>query len=225
MNRTPGFAALLLWLWALCFAGIAAAQAPATHDHGFHDAGHWARIFDNPDRDTWQKPEEVIRALELKPDAAVADIGAGTGYFAVRLARAVPNGRVYAVDVEQEMVAYLEKRARHEGLSNLQPVPAEPDDARLPEPVDLVLMVNTYHHIEDREEYFARLAKLLKPGGRLAIIDFRPDAPIGPPKRVRIEAEKVIEELQEAGYTLSTRHDFLPHQYFLILTPKPDGRS
>lgn len=208
------YGASLLFVFALtCNTAL------AQHDHDFRDAEHWAKVFDNPERDAWQRPDEVIAALKLQPDAIVADVGAGTGYFAARLARAAPQGRVYAVDLEPEMVTHLEQRAKQEKLAHLHAVLAMPDDARLPEPVDLVLLVNTYHHIADRTDYFRTLAKSLKPGGRLAIIDFRMDAPIGPPRSGRIEMQQAITEVGAAGYSVVERHDFLPHQYFVVLRP------
>ena len=110
----------------------ASAQSPHTHQHGFGNAEQWSKVFDDPERDAWQKPHEVIRALALKPDAVVADIGAGTGYFSVRLAHMLPKGRVYGVDTEPDMVKYLAGRATKEGLRNLSAVAAAPDNPRLP---------------------------------------------------------------------------------------------
>jgi predicted methyltransferase len=204
---------------AAALAGSAAAQSPHTHRHSFGDAEKWAHVFDDPERDAWQKPHEVIQALALKPDAVVADLGAGTGYFAARLANMLPKGTVYALDVEPEMVRYLGERAKREGLKNLKPVAAQPDDARLPAKVDLILLVDVYHHIEERERYFRKLAGSLKPGGRLAVIDFRLDSPEGPPREARIAPEKVKAELSAVGYALAAEHGFLPRQYFLIFVP------
>jgi SAM-dependent methyltransferase len=202
---------------ALCFAVAACAPTGGHHrDHGFAGAEKWAQVFDDPEREAWQKPDEVIRTLRLPADATVADIGAGTGYFAVRLARAVPKGRVFAVDAEPDMVRYLRERAKREGLANLVPVQAGPDDAALPAPVDVVLLVNTYHHIPGRAEYFRRLRGSLKPGGRLAIIDYRPEAPTGPPPAMRVPSTVVTEELVRAGYVLVGSHSMLPYQYFLV---------
>jgi cyclopropane fatty-acyl-phospholipid synthase-like methyltransferase len=204
---------------AVALSGAAAAQSPDSHRHSFGDAEKWAHVFDDPERDAWQKPHEVIKALALKPDAAVADIGAGTGYFSARLANMFPKATVYAVDVEPDMVKYLGERAKREGLNNLRPVAARGDDARLPAKVDLVLLVDVYHHIENRERYFSKLAASLKPGGRLAVIDFRLDSPEGPPKESRIAPEKVKAELSAAGYALAAEHGFLPRQYFLVFAP------
>jgi len=203
--------------------GLGYAQAPHTHQHSFSGAEHWARVFDDPERDAWQKPHQVIEALALKPDAVAADIGSGTGYFAVRLAHFVPRGRVYAVDIEPDMVQYLANRARREGLDNLAAVIGAPDDARLPRKVDLVLMVDTYHHIARRKDYFRKLAKSLKPRGRVAIIDFNAQSAMGPPPAARIAKARVLVEMEGAGYRLVGEHDFLPNQYFLVFQPGGGG--
>ena len=195
---------------------LAQAQSPHTHQHSFGDAAKWAQVFDDPQRDAWQKPHEVISALALKPDAVVADIGAGTGYFAARFARMVPKGRVYAVDTEPDMVKHLAERAKREGLANLVAVKGEPADPRIPAKADLIVMVDVYHHVDNRERYFAKLLDSLKPDGRLAIIDFRMDSPNGPPKAARIAKSQVKTEMQTAGYVLAKEHAFLPNQFFLV---------
>lgn len=209
----------LLWGLAALLA-LGAALLLGARFHGFSDAERWAREFDDPARDAWQKPAEVIAALKLAPDAVVADIGSGTGYFAVRLARAVPRGRVYGADLEPNMVRYLNERAAREKLPNLSSRLAAPDNPGLPEKLDLVLLVDTYHHIERREGYFSGLRGSLKPGGRVAIIDFRPDAPEGPPSWMRIAASRVKEEMARAGYRLAEEQAFLPNQYFLVFAPR-----
>jgi ubiquinone/menaquinone biosynthesis C-methylase UbiE len=206
-------------LATLAVVATALAQTADHSRHSFRGAEKWAEVFDDPARDKWQKPDDVIRALKLAPEALVADIGAGTGYFAVRLARAVPKGRVYGVDAEPDMVRYLSQRAQKEGLANLTAVAATAADPNLPQPVDLVILVDTYHHVPDRERYFRELKKVLKPGGRLAIVDFTLDSPVGPPKRARIPADRVKQELVRAGYTLAEEHRFLPNQYFLVFRP------
>ncbi|MDH3288217.1 MAG: class I SAM-dependent methyltransferase [Betaproteobacteria bacterium] len=201
-------------------AASAVAQTVNHHLHPFGDAEKWAEIFDDPGRDEWQKPDEVLRALALAPDAKVADIGAGTGYFAVRLARAVPQGHVYGVDAEHDMVRYLGERASRENLGNLSAVLAKPDDPGIPVAVDLVILVDTYHHIPDRERYFRALQKSFKTGGRLAIIDFTLESPIGPSVRSRIPVNRVKQELSRAGYRLLKEHKFLPNQYYLVFRPE-----
>ena len=171
------------FFFALVCAGLALAQSPHSHDHSFGDADKWAKVFDDPKRDAWQKPHEVIRALELKPDAVIADIGSGTGYFSMRFAHMVPKGRVYGVDTEPDMVKYLADRAKREGMTNVTAIAAAPGDPRLPEKADLVVLVDVYHHVEDRERYFSRLRDSLKPGGRVAVIDFRMNSPQGPDRK------------------------------------------
>jgi cyclopropane fatty-acyl-phospholipid synthase-like methyltransferase len=198
--------------------------SPELHDadghlpQRFDDADAWAARFEDPKRDQWQKPDEVIAALALPPSAKLADIGSATGYFPVRFARALPEGHVYGVDVESSMVDYLNKRADREGLTNLTSHLAEFADAKIPEPVDLILMVNTYHHIEARPAYFAKLAASLKPGGRLVIIDFTRVSKMGPEAAEKIPADQVQTELKDAGYTLINAPNFLPEQFFLVFT-------
>ena len=215
LSSLPGMLALA----ALLLFTNAAAQSPHTHQHSFGDAEKWSRVFDDPERDAWQKPLEVIRALAPRPDAVIADIGAGTGYFAVRFAHMAPHGHVHAVDTEAEMVRFLERRARREGLKNLIAILGAPDDPRLTEKADLIFLVDVYHHIEKRERYFRRLRDWLKPGGTLAIIDFRPDAPQGPPKSARIAPDVVKAEMSRAGYAVVREHGFLPSQYFIVFRP------
>ena len=220
MIRTPWFPAFVIALsYALSAAAPAAAQSPHTPEHSFGGAEKWAQVFDDPKRDAWQKPHEVIQALALKPDAIIADIGSGTGYFSARFANMVPKGRVYGVDTEPDMVKYLAERAKREGLKNITAVTGAPGDARLPEKADLIIMVDVFHHIADRARYLKKLQGSLKPGGRLAIIDFRMDSPDGPPKSARITPDSVKTELKGAGYALIQEHAFLPNQYFLIFQP------
>ena len=184
--------------------------------HGFDDADAWAQKFEDPARDAWQKPDEVIASLGLKPDAKVADIGSATGYFPVRFAKAVPQGHVYGADVESTMVDFLNRRAEKEQLANLTSHLAEYADPKIPEPVDLVMVVNTYHHLEERTAYFTRLKASLRPGGRLAIIDFTPQSKMGPPIEAKVPPDQVQKELEAAGFTLQATQSFLPEQFFLV---------
>jgi cyclopropane fatty-acyl-phospholipid synthase-like methyltransferase len=221
------------WMAGLLIAGVSFSvqvasgqgkqetKAPPAMSHADHMEHHFdpqesAKSFDDPARDMWQLPDRVIAALNLKPGQSVADIGAGTGYFSVRLAKSAAMPKVYAVDIEPSMVKYLRDRAAKEGLKNITAVQASADSANLPEPVDVILIVDTYHHIGNREAYFRRLRQSLKPGGRLAIVDFKQDSPEGPPKEFRFPPEKIKAELATAGYSLSAEHDFLPRQMFLI---------
>jgi len=218
MSKRALFALLLgsaLGLDAAC------AHAPAP-EMRFDDADAWATHFENPHRDTWQLPDEVVRALEITPTMKLADLGAATGYFSVRLARAAKEGRVWAIDIEPMMVRYVIRRARLQGLDNLFGILATPDDPMLPEAVDLVLIVDTYHHIQNRPAYFERLRGQLRPGGRLAVVDFRlGELPVGPPASMRLAPEVVQEELEAAGYVLDKSYDLLPYQYFLVFGATP----
>jgi SAM-dependent methyltransferase len=207
--------AICLGLVCLGVAG-ALAQTPASHHHGFAGADEWARIFDDPERDAWQRPHQVIEALRLSSNAVVADIGAGTGYFTVRIARMIPAGHVVAEDIEPDMIKYVSQRIKRENLPNVTPLLGQPDDPRLPVPVDLALVVDTYHHIDGRQAYFRRLQGHLKPAGEVAIIDFTKDSPIGPPPAERLAADDVKKEMAQAGYALAAEHTFLPNQYFLV---------
>lgn len=214
-----GVAALLLTGPSL------AAQAPAPHkpdhmDRHFDNAEQWAKEFDDPSREAWQQPQRVIAALGIKPGQSIADIGAGTGYFSVRLARSAGTPTVYAVDIEPSMVAYLQGRAAKEGLKNLRAVQAAADGPNLPEPVDTVLIVDTFHHIPNRVAYFTALKRSLKPGGTLAIVDFKKDSPSGPPVDFRFTPDQISAELAQAGFVLAERHDFLPRQLFLLYRAK-----
>jgi ubiquinone/menaquinone biosynthesis C-methylase UbiE len=186
-------------------------------EHSFADAEKYAKSFDDPARDVWQMPDRVIAALGLKPGQSVADLGAGTGYFSVRLARTPAAPKVFAVDIEQSMVDYVQARAKREGLANVVGVKADAGRSNLPEAVDVVLIVDTYHHITNRVAYFAALRALMKPGAKLAIVDFKKDAAgEGPPPEFRFTPEQISEELAKAGFTLQSQYDFLPRQMFLI---------
>jgi len=191
-------------------------KTPPDHMEHHFDPEVSAKAFDDPARDAWQMPDRVIDALALKRGQVVADIGSGTGYFTIRLAKSAAAPKVYGADIEPAMAKYLRERAAKEGLINVIAVLAAANTPNLPEQVDLVLIVDTYHHLGDREIYFRRLAKSLKPRGRVAIIDFKSDSPEGPPKEFRFPPEKFKSEMSQAGYKLATQHNFLPRQYFLI---------
>jgi SAM-dependent methyltransferase len=218
-------AAAILWIAAGLVFSVQEHKKPAQGhmERHFDDAEKWAKSFDDPARDAWQMPDRVIAALGLRPGESVADIGAGTGYFTVRLAKSATAPTVYAVDIEPSMVQYLRQRASKEGLGRVVVVQATAEGANLPQPVDVVLVVDTYHHIPSRVTYFRELKKWMKPGGRLAIVDWRRDAPEGPPVEFRFTPEQIASELEQAGFRLSVRHEFLPRQIFVMfeVTERP----
>lgn len=206
----------------VCLGGRVVAQQPQPPpkpdhmQHRFDDPAKFAKSFDDPARDAWQMPSRVIETLGVNDEMRVADIGAGTGYFSMRLAKVAPAVTVYAADIEPAMVDHLKKRAASEQLTNVVPVLAGAASPNLPAPVDLVLIVDTYHHVADRVAYFRDLKKSLTPAGRVAIIDFRKDSPEGPPVEFRFTAEQIEDEMRQAGFRLDAKHDFLPRQHFLI---------
>lgn len=197
-------------------AGQPGATTPDHFAHRFDNPDELARGFDDPARDAWQLPTRVIETLRLEPGQVIADIGSGTGYFAVRLARSAAAPKVYGVDIEPAMRDYLTQRAAREQLSNVHAVLGASDRANLPEPVDLVLVVDTFHHIPNRVAYFSALKAQLKPNARVAVIDFRKDSPEGPPVEFRMVPDQITAELVTAGFALETSFDFLPRQMFLV---------
>jgi cyclopropane fatty-acyl-phospholipid synthase-like methyltransferase len=189
---------------------------PDHMQHRFDDPAKYAKSFDDPARDAWQMPDKVIQALAITDGMSVADIGSGTGYFSVKLATAAPKAVIYGADIEPKMVEYLSKRAAAAQLTNITAVLAGSTSPNLPRPVDLVLVVDTYHHLPDRVAYFRNLRKSLTSTGRVAIIDFRKSAPDGPPPEFRFTPQEIEAEMTKAGFRLEQSHDFLPRQHFLV---------
>jgi arsenite methyltransferase len=173
-------------------------------------------------RDGWQQPERVIAALGVRPGDRVADLGAGSGYFTLRLARGVgPTGRVYAVDVDEAMNDYLRQRVAQAGLSNVDVILGRFEDPLLPDgEVDLVLVVDTYHHLEDRSAYFRNLRRDLSPGGRVAVIDFDGRKGWFMRRTGHITPRMLlVREMAEAGYEVAEDFDFIDRQAFVIFRP------
>ena len=212
-RRFAGLAASIM------LAGAAVAQTAHQQHHPPESTRAYIRSLEDPRRSEWQKPDQVVKHLGLKPGEAVADIGAGSGYFTLRFAHAVgPTGKVYAVDVDQGMLDYLQGRAKKGHLANIEPVLAEPHDPKLPSAsVDVIFVCDTLHHIPDRATYYPLLVRALRPGGRLVNIDFdKKPLPLGPPLEMKIAKEDMIEEVKPAGFHVLKEFDFLPYQYFLI---------
>jgi ubiquinone/menaquinone biosynthesis C-methylase UbiE len=210
----------------LSLVPVAGRTAQSTHHmdgshHGFSDSDVdlWGPMLEGAERDQWQKPDEVIKQLNLKPGNVIADIGAGTGYFTRRFALAVgPQGRALGLDVEASMVEHMRQDARKLNLTNYEARVVKPDDSGLePRSVDVVFFSDTYHHISDRVDYFTKLSKSLKPNGRVVIVDFyQKPLPVGPQAlEDKVSERTVIKEIGQAGYRLIRSLDFLPYQYFL----------
>lgn len=176
-------------------------------------------LLEAPDRDLWQRPDQIMDAMAIADASVVADIGAGSGWFTVRLARRVgPQGLVYAEDVQQAMLTAIQRRVSREGFNNVKPVLGLRNDPRLPaESVDAVLLVDAYQEIEARVPILTNLARSLKPQGRIGIIDFRLDGTgPGPDADERVSPDVVVKDAKEAGLRLLRQETFLPYQYFLI---------
>lgn len=210
--------------------GAAAAPTPVTsddHPHGhdatsnrsFADVERWSKVFDDPERDTWQRPASIVDALRLRGGMSVAEIGAGTGYMLRYLSAAVgPAGSVFAVEVESSMVDHLRQRAERERAANVIPVLGSKSNPRLPSgSLDLILFLDTYHHIDDRLEYMKALRHRLKENGRIAIVDWRKeDLPEGPPRDHKLDRHYVIDEMTRSGYRFGGSPIELPYHYLLI---------
>ncbi|MEO8553840.1 MAG: methyltransferase domain-containing protein [Kofleriaceae bacterium] len=218
-----------IWLVALVGCGGAhvepAPPSPAPEHHGggmhrrFDNAETWAKVFDDPTRDAWQQPDRVLAALELGPKMTIADIGAGTGYFAVRIARAVPDGQVIATDIEPDMIRYMTDRAAREQLPNLRAALTPPADPQLAAgTVDRILVVDVWHHLGDRAAYARALATALRPGGKLAVVDFKLASTRGPPPEHRLAPDEILADLRNAGLTAVVSATTLPDQYIVIGT-------
>jgi len=212
------------WLAVLLLSGwsrIGGITAQVAHQHHPESILEYIRALEDPERDAWQRPAQVIEKLALKPGDSVADLGAGSGYFTVLLARTVgPAGKVYAIDIEPQMLEHIRQRAKQEKLTNIQTVLADPHDPKLPQTsVDMIFICDTLHHISERSTYYPLLARALKPGGRLVDVDFQKrDLPIGPPLSMKIAKGGVVKEVAAAGFHLANDFDFLEYQYFLVFT-------
>ncbi len=203
---------------AAALAG-SAQTPPAKSQHGRLFPPQDLGLLEAPDRDEWQRPHQILDALGIADASVVADVGAGSGWFTVRLARRVgPNGLVYAQDVQPEMLAAITRRVQREGLANVRPVLGRGSDPRLPAGrLDAVLIVDVVHEIEDRVTLFRNLAAALKPLGRIGVVDFRAGgAGPGPEEQDRVAPEIIEAAAAQAGLVRQRRETFLPFQYFLI---------
>ena len=207
--------------FALC-ALVMAATASAQHARLFPP--ELLGLLEGPDRDAWQRPDQIMDALQIGEGSVVADLGAGGGWFTVRLARRVgPNGRVYAEDVQKEMIGAIDRRIQREGLLNVVTTLGTQIDPRIPEAsLDAVLIVDAYHEMEQPVVLLRNVAKTLKPGGVIGIVNHKKDGGgPGPEMNERVDAEKVIADAKAAGLELRRRDDFLRYQYLLTFGVAP----
>ncbi len=211
---------------ALCFAaslwGQDTSKPSAEEMHRLHqNSKAYIAFLEDPKRDEYQKPHEVIMALDLKEGEKIADIGAGSGYFAFRLARHVgETGRVCAVDVSPDMIIHMNRAIRDMGIANVTTILAPPDDPLLPDKsIDRFFICDTWHHIENQTKYLELMKKMLKPKGQVVMIDFQKrELPVGPPVEMKIAREDLIAQMRANGFELLKEHTFLPYQYFLVFT-------
>ncbi|HYA34829.1 MAG TPA: methyltransferase domain-containing protein [Candidatus Binataceae bacterium] len=216
--------AIVITAAILFLARAASAQqhnVPSAH-HDFSDAAQQVKWLEDPERDKWQKPDEVVKALGLKPGEVIVDIGAGSGYFTRRFAKAVaPDGKAIGVDIEPGLVDYMNGQAKKLGLANYEAHVVKPDDPGLaPHSVDIIFLCDAYHHIENHVEYLKRLTPALKQGGAIVLVDFKKEKlPVGPPPEHKVAREQAIDEFSRAGYRVDNEEKFLPYQYMLWFIP------
>jgi ubiquinone/menaquinone biosynthesis C-methylase UbiE len=204
-------------LAALVLALLVAAATPAAqHTRLFRpeDLGE----LEGPDRDQWQSPDKIMDALGVGEGVVVADLGAGSGWFTIRLAgRVGPNGMVYAEDIQRQMIDSITRRVERLGLKNVKTVLGTASDPRLPAPVDAVLIVDSYHEMEQPVALLKNVARSLKPDGRIGIVNFTKDGGgPGPAIEDRVDPERVIADARAAGLTLQSRQAFLKYHYMLV---------
>ena len=210
---------------AFLLFSLSAAQAQVRPSHGRLFPPEDLGVLEGPDRDAWQEPELIMDALGIFDGAVVADVGAGGGWFTVRLAQRVgPNGLVYAEDIQPQMIESINRRVRRAGLTNVQAIIGTPSNPMLPGPIDALLMVEVYSQIEDPVTLLRNVMPRLKPGGRVGIVEYRLDGGgPGPPLDERVEPETVIRDAQAAGFRLLAREDEFRYQYLLVFVRNDAG--
>lgn len=204
----------------LTFAPSAAAQ----HERLFPPAD--LGLLEGPDRDSWQRPDRIMDALQIGDGSVVADLGAGGGWFTIRLARRVgPNGKVFAEDIQPQMIESIKRRVEREGLKRrVQTVIGTALNPSLPQPVDAALIVDAYHEMVQPVTLLRNLARSLKPNGLVGIVNHTKDGGgPGPPMDQRVDPDRVIREAGEAGLKLLRRENFLRYQYMLIFARADAG--
>jgi 2-polyprenyl-3-methyl-5-hydroxy-6-metoxy-1,4-benzoquinol methylase len=189
----------------------------------FEDIDKYIAFLERPDRAAWQKPDEVVAALGLSGRETVADLGAGSGYFTFPIARALPQGKVIAIDIEPEMIRHVHHKVMTEGIPNVRSAFGKNDDPSVPADADVVFMCDVLHHVADRPAWMGKLASEMKPGARLAVIEFKEgDLPQGPPKSAKIARAEIVALAAGAGLPLvDEKPELLPYQTFLVFRKRP----
>jgi len=190
-----------------------------------HQAAGW---LERPERETEEQPDRALDALGLKPGMIVADIGAGTGYMSLRMAKRVaPSGKVYANDLQPEMLRMLRENAAQAKLTNVETVLGTESDPKLPKgQMDLVLLVDVYHEFSQPQQMARKIRESLKPNGRLVLLEYRkedPKIPIRPEHKMSVAEVKA--ELEPEGFVLGSVIETLPRQHILILNKSPDSKA
>ena len=179
--------------------------------------------LERPEREDEEAPSKALDALDLKAGVVVADIGAGSGYYSSRIARRIgPTGRVYATDIQQGMIDILERRIKNEGLANVTTILGGMDDPRLPPAsIDLAIMVDVYHELQQPQLFLQRLKPAFKPNGRLVLLEFRKEDPNVPILEVhKMSVAEVKQEMEAEGFVLDKVIDVLPWQHIIVLKVK-----
>jgi SAM-dependent methyltransferase len=188
------------------------------HLRPFDQVEKYIAFLEKPERAIWQKPDDVVRALGLKGTETLVDVGAGSGYFTFRFARALPQGKVIAADTEAEMIRHIHHRVMSDGIKNIQAALIKPEDPEINKDADWVFICDVLHHVPDRSAWMGRVAAEMKPGGRLALIEFKEGKlPEGPPESAKIPRTQLIALATKAGLALDgEKPKLLPYQVFLV---------
>jgi ubiquinone/menaquinone biosynthesis C-methylase UbiE len=218
-SKTLLFSVILAAL--LIVQGLASQGTKEQIQKMHQDPKAYIAMLESPERMAEQKPDEVIAALGLKQGEAIADIGAGSGLFAFRFAPHVgSSGRIYAVDINSDMILYMNRYIRDKGVKNVVTVLSPPDDPLLHDAsIDRFFICNTWHHVPGQAHYVALMKKMLRPGGQIIVVDYKKEQlPVGPPPEMKTAREDVIRQIESGGFKLYKEHTFLPYQYFLVFT-------
>jgi SAM-dependent methyltransferase len=183
----------------------------------FAETEKYIEFLERPDRAVWQRPDAVVAALHLTGTETLVDVGAGSGYFTFRFARALPKGKVIATDIEPEMIRHVHHKVLSDGITNVRVVLADPRDPGVDPAADVVFVCDVIHHVDGREPWLRKLSSEMKPGAKLVVIEFKEGKlPEGPPEAVKIPKAKLISVLEGAGFSLqSDQPELLPYQTFL----------